>query len=330
MPFRLKVSLAILLGMVTLAFVGPLIVPIRPLPDTVPARDLADPDGQFIDVNGLELHVKSAGADLADPPAFLLLHGFGSGAYTWHAVIDELGLLGPAYAFDRPAFGLSGRPLSGEWTGQSPYSFEAQTEQTLALMDKLGFEKAVLVAHAAGAALALNLALERPERVSGLVLVGSAIYNEGSSGAARFFMRTPQLNRVGPLIMRQFAAQPGRDFLEGAWSDPENLDEATLEAYAKPLRVNDWDKALWEYAKAYRPPDLEEKLSSINVPVLVITGVNDTIIDPALSERLARELPNAIFAAFDSCGHLPQEECPEPFVEVLKQWVLETVVSRGE
>ena len=327
MPFRLKVSLAILLGMLTLLLVGPLIIPIRPLPDTVPARDLADPDSQFIDVNGLELHYKSAGTNLTQPPAFVLLHGFGSSSYTWNSVIDEFGLLGPAYAFDRPGFGLSERPLGGEWGGQNPYSFEAQTEQTLGLMDELGLEQAIFIAHSAAAAIALNLALDYPERVSGLVLVGAAVYNENSSGAARLFMRTPQLNRVGPIIMRQFAAQPGRDFLETAWSDPEKLDDATLEAYAKPLSVNDWDKALWEYAKANRPPELEAQLSNVNVPVLVITGADDAIVAPSLSEQLVNDLPDATLASFDSCGHLPQEECPEPFSVVVTDWVLQNIVN---
>lgn len=327
MPFRLKVSLAILLGILTLLFVGPLIVPIRPLPDTVPARDLADPDSQFIELDGIDFHYKRAGTDLAQPPAFVLLHGFGSGSYTWHSVIDELGLLGPAYAFDRPAFGLSERPLPGDWDGENPYSFEAQTEQTLRFMDVLGLEQAILVAHSAGASIALDLALQQPERISGLVLVGAAIYGSGSSAAARLFMRTPQLKRVGPLIMRQFAAQPGRDFLDSAWSDPDKIDDEVLEAYTKPLSVNDWDKALWEFTKANRPPELGEQLGSVSVPVLVITGANDAIVDPELSEQLANKLPNATFASFDSCGHLPQEECPEPFAAVVTDWVLENVVK---
>jgi len=328
MPFRIKISLAILLGMLTLLVVGPLIIPIRPLPDTVPARDLADPDSQFIDVGSLELHYKSAGTNLSSPPAFLLLHGFGSSSYTWHSVINELGLLGPAYAFDRPAFGLSERPQRGDWEGQNPYGFEAQKAQTLGLMDELGLEQAVLIAHSAGAAIALELAVEHPERVSGLVLVGAAVYGGGASTTAKLFMRSPQLNRIGPTIMRQFAAQPGRDFLESAWSNPDTLDEATLEAYAKPLLVNDWDRALWEYAKVGGAPRLEERLSAVEVPVLVITGADDTIVDPELSERLVGDLPNATFASFDSCGHLPQEECPEPFAAVVGDWVLENAVNR--
>ena len=322
MPFRIKVSLAALVFVLTLLLVGPLVIPIPPLTDTVPAAQLTDPDSQFVEVDGVNVHYKTS--SLAPPqgaPTFVLLHGFGSSTYTWHKVMDEFGALGRTVAFDRPAFGLTERPLPKTWR-ENPYTPQAQAELTLSFMDALDIDEAVLVGNSAGATVAAKAALARPERVTGLVIVDGDIYDESSrSTLSRLLLRTPQIDRLGPLLTRQLAGEPGTDFLRSAWSDPAKLDEATVAAYRKPLQTEDWDRALWEYTKASRPPGLESELNRLTLPVLVVTGADDKLVAPSLSERLAGELPSADLALLDACGHTPQEECPEPFMTAVTSWL---------
>lgn len=325
MPFRIKVSLAALTFVLTLLLVGPLVVPIPPLSDTVPAAHLADADSKFAEVNGVSVHYKTSSlTPPAGAPTFVLLHGFGSSTYTWHEVLDAFGALGRVIAFDRPAFGLTERPLPQTWI-RNPYTPAAQVDLTLGLMDALHIDKAILVGNSAGATVAAGVALAQPGRVSGLVLVDGDIYDEGSrSRLSRLFLRTPQIDRIGPLVTRQLAGEPGTDFLRSAWSDPDKLDEATVAAYRKPLQVDNWDRALWEYTKASRPPGLERDLQRLTLPVLVVTGANDKLVAPSLSERLATELPDADLSVLDECGHVPQEECPEPFMAAVRSWLEQT------
>jgi pimeloyl-ACP methyl ester carboxylesterase len=326
MPFRLKVSLALLLAIITAILVVPFVVPVPSLENTVTERDLADPDSLFMDVNDVTLHYKEVPATAGSDLTFILLHGFGSSLATWHNVMDELGQYGRVIAFDRPAFGLTERPLRGTWEGTNPYSPQGQVELTLELLDELGVDKAVLVGNSAGGGVAAQVALEHPERVAGLILVDAAIYEGGGAPPwVRPILSTPQMNRVGPLIMRQFGGEPGENFLRSAWSKPENIPESTWESYREPLRVKDWDKALWELTKASRRPNFISKLSSLNVPTLVLSGADDKIVSLQLSERLAKEIPNAKFVQFASCGHMPQEECPQPFVEAVTTWLGESI-----
>ena len=320
MPFRLKVSLAVLLSLLVLALVGPLIVPILPVPDTVSEAQLADSDSQFVEVNGVRVHYKSSGA-VDDRPAFVLIHGFGSSTYTWHEVMIELGELGRVIAFDLPAFGLTERPLPAEWDS-NPYTPQAQVELTLGLLDALEVDEVVLIGHSSGGIVATQVALAQPERVAGLVLVDAPVLAEGRN-APRFLLRLPQVNRLGPIFMRQFAGQPGTDFLTNAWSDPDSLDEETLKAYRKPLQANNWDRALWEYAKVNGAAGLESDLPRLTLPTLVVTGADDAVVPPEQSERLAETLPDATFETFDACGHVPQEECPAPFTDAVKAWLEE-------
>ncbi|HSO27887.1 MAG TPA: hypothetical protein VLS48_07430, partial [Anaerolineales bacterium] len=61
-------------------FVGPFLIPVPPLENTRPPQALADPDSQCSEINGLEVHVKTAGQG---EPVFVLLHGFGASLYSW-------------------------------------------------------------------------------------------------------------------------------------------------------------------------------------------------------------------------------------------------------
>ncbi len=325
MPFRLKISLALFLAIILSVLLVPLFVPIPPLPNTVSEKDLADSDSQFIDIGDLTVHYKTASNTPPDASlTFILLHGFGSSLFTWHEVIEELGVYGKVIAFDRPAFGLTERPLHGSWQ-ENPYTPQAQVKLLLGLMDSLGIDKAILVGNSAGGALAAQVALQHPERVTGLVLVDAAILKGGGAPAwSKPLLYTPQMNRMGPFVMRQIAGEPGENFIKSTWNNPDNLTEATLEGYQKPLQANHWDKALWELTKASRWVRLEPDLGKIQIPTLVISGAGDKIVPPTQSEKVSQLIPNAQFALFDSCGHVPQEECPVPFVETLATWLSST------
>jgi len=101
----LLVALGVLLAA---AIILPLVVPIPPAGDTRPARELAYSDSQFIEVNGLEVHVQQAGSGGLP---LVLLHGFGASTFSWHEVQAPLAVDRLVVAFDRPGFGLTERPM---------------------------------------------------------------------------------------------------------------------------------------------------------------------------------------------------------------------------
>lgn len=304
----------LLAGLLSLALilVGPLLVPIPPLENTVPPRQLADADSRFITVNGLEVHYKMAGQG---EPVFVLLHGFGASVFTWHRVMPELSRYGTAIAYDRPAFGLTERPLI--WKGMNPYSPDAQIELLFGLMDSLGIERTILVGNSAGGTVALRAALARPERVRAVVAVDAAVYLEGGAPTwIRPLLQTPQMRHLGPLLVRQIVTD-GNELIRQAWHDPDKIDAETWEGYRKPLRAENWDRALWEFTLSSRASDLAQRLSEITMPVLVMSGDDDRIVPTEQSVRLSQELPNSRLVIFENCGHLPQEECPQDFLKAL-------------
>ena len=301
--------------------VTPFLVPVPPLQGTVPPRQLADPDSQFLDINGLEVHYKSAGRG---DPTLLLLHGFAASQFSWHEVLGPLAQAGSVIAFDRAAFGLTSRPLPGEWSGPNPYSTQSQVDMVVGLLDLLSVDRAVLVGHSAGGTIAALTALQHPDRVRALVLVDPAIYHggQGIPWWLRLVLRTPQVRRLGPLIVRQLPARRTR-LVDLAWHDPSKATPEVLAGYTKPLRAENWDRALWEFALATQSFDLPERVAELTVPVLVITGDDDRVIPTKDSVRLASALPNARLAVVPDCGHIPQEEQPEAFLRLTLSFLSE-------
>ena len=323
MPFRIRVTVAILLALFGAAVIAPLVIPISELEGTVPAEQLADPDSRFLEVDGRSVHLKERDGGTADErPPLLLIHGFGSSLASWRYVLDPLGALGRTVAFDRVAFGLSEHPERGSWRGTNPYSLAGEVASTVALMDALGLDRAVLIGSSSGGALAAQLALDHPDRVAGLVLIAPTILDAGGPPVwSRPLLATPQFRRVGPLFMRQYGGPTGENIYRASWGNPERIGDADLEAYRLPLRAEGWDRALWELTRATRRPPVAGRLEEVTVPALVIAGAADQIVPPTLSEEVARRLPNGVVALFDDCGHLPHEECPAPLLAVVEDWL---------
>jgi len=307
----LLVGLGIL---VAAALIVPLVIPIPPAGDTYPPSELADPDSQFLDVGGLQVHLKQSGSGGLP---LILLHGFGASAFSWREVQVPLSADRWVVAFDRPAFGLTERPIPPFPEGQSPYAAKAQMELTLGLMDALGIEQAVLVGNSAGGTISLLTALEHPERVAALVLVDPAVYAVGGAPPwVRPLLKLPQVRRIGPLFVRNIRDW-GPDLINTAWHDPSLITADVIEGYTRPLQAENWDRALWELTLAGEELGLDGRLGELKLPVLVITGDDDRIVPTADSIRVAAEIDGAELVVVAACGHVPHEECPDAFLEAI-------------
>jgi pimeloyl-ACP methyl ester carboxylesterase len=316
----IKIVGTVIGALLLVLLVGPFLVPVPPLEDTVPPEMLADPDSRFVDVHGVRIHYKQMGEG---EPVLVLLHGFGASTFSWREVMAPLAETATVIAFDRPAFGLTERPMRGTdaWPGYNPYSYEAQPRLTVGLMDVLGVDTAVLVGNSAGGTVSVLTTLAYPERIDALILVDAAVYTGGGSPSVlRPLLRTPQLDRLGPLFVRRIRSW-SRDFGRSAWHDPSRIPPEFWEGYERPLQAENWDRALWELTRSAERPALAERLDEITLPVLVITGDDDRIVPTDQSIRLAEELPNAGLVVLEACGHVPQEECPQPWLEAVETFL---------
>jgi len=152
------------------------------------------------------------------------------------------------------------------------------------------------------------------------VMVDAAVYtNDSDNLFFKLLTSTPQGRHLGPLVSRSFLNNAG-SLLDLAWHDPSEITPEMLEGYEKPLKANNWDRALWELTLARKKFDVS-KLGSINIPTLVISGDDDRIVPVEDSVRLSQEIPNAVLHVFPDTGHVPQEENPQEFLEVVLPFI---------
>lgn len=314
-----KITLIVLAALLVLLLVGPFLVPVPKLENTLPVQALSDPDSLFTQINDLNVHLKRVGSG---EPAFILLHGFGASSFSWREVMEPMAEYGTVIAYDRPAFGLTERPLA--WEGANPYTQESNINLLLGLLDAEGIDRAILVGNSSGGTLATAFTLAHPERVLALIQVDAAIYQTmPTSPLLGWLLGTPQVNHIGPLITRRLSGGQGDAFIRSAWFDPNRVeaDPEIIAGYRKPLMAENWDRALWEHTKATRAPGLAERLGEIQVPTLVISGAQDRIVPVENSQRLAQDIPGAQLVVIENCGHLPQEECPAAFLAAINDFL---------
>ena len=321
-----RVALYVAVALVTLVILLPLVWPVPPLTDTRPVTQLAGEDSRFVEVEGVRIHYVEAGSRAAER-TFILMHGFGASTFSWRDQLELLSDRGRVIAFDRPAFGLTERPMP-PYPGENPYSFDANARQLIGMMDALGIRNAVLVGHSAGGAAAVYAAATYPTRVEALVLVAPAVYEARSVPTfASALLRTPQARRVGPLFVRRIAGEGADDFIRSAYADPGQVTEEVLEGYRRPLAAENWDRALWEFTAAPRPRSAADVIDDVRAPTLVVTGDADTFVAPENSRRVYETLADSgavddvSIEEFEGVGHLPHEERPEQFATEVFRFV---------
>ncbi len=282
----------------------------------------AGPDSRFFECNGFSVHYKIFGKG---EPLIVLLHGSFLSMRSWNDVFDPLAEKATVLAFDRPAFGLTSRPVPSS-NNHARYSPEAQTDLLVRLMEEIGHERAVLVGNSTGGTLALLTALRYPRRVQGLVLAGAMIYSGYATSEVPVLMK-PVLKGMSPVFSRLMKFLITRLYdrnIRGFWHNKELLSEKKLAACRGDLMIGDWSRAFWELFLETHHLGLEKKLPEVNVPSLVITGEHDLTVRTEESLRLAREIPGAELEVIPDCGHLPQEETPEAFVAAVSSFVQNT------
>jgi pimeloyl-ACP methyl ester carboxylesterase len=281
---------------------------------------LSDAQSRFVECNGFQVHYKLYGQ--GNSPLLILMHGSFLSIRSWRAVMAALALDAAVLAFDRPAFGLTSRPLPSRG-GEVSYSPEAQSDLVITLMERLGYSGAVLVGNSTGGTLALLTAIRHPEKVQGIVLAGAMIYSGYATSEVPAFMK-PALKVMAPFFSRLMKTVITKLYdrnIRGFWHDGTRFSVNDLSAFRRDFMIGDWSRAFWELFLETHHLHLDERIKQLSLPSLVITGEHDLTVKTAESVRLAGELRGAELKIIPDCGHLPQEEQPEAFITLVREFL---------
>jgi 3-oxoadipate enol-lactonase len=263
-----------------------------------------------IDVPGARLYYEADGH--ASAPALLLLHAGIANLRMWDPLIDALSAEHFVIRFDARGFGQSS-------ADDVEYS---ERSDALYVLDHLGVEEATLIGCSRGGRIAIDIAVESPDRVRGLVTIGS-----GPSG----FPDTELTDEEDAFVDRLDAAYAAQDWAAlnrldvelwciGVTRTAGDLDPSFVRTAYELNRPN-----LAHAGESPRPQPLEppayDRIVDIQTPALFTVGEFD------LSEALAQQayLVDAVSGAegyiFSDTAHIPSVEHPEEFLEVLRSWL---------
>jgi 3-oxoadipate enol-lactonase len=226
-------------------------------------------------------------------PALLLHQGIVD-SRSWEPFLPHVRDRLQAIRYDQRGFGRS--PL---WDG--PYS---PVEDLVSVLDTVDVTQAALVGASRGGEIAIEAALEQPERVSALVLVASAVTGH-------------------PLQIEGTPEQEARWDEAEAAGDTAALAELDMEIWA-PMGADDALRAMFLDNAAVsnaEDPALEqravERLGEIAVPTLVVTGGRDVAAIAGVAELLLREIPGSIHAVIEDADHMVQWRAPEELAHLV-------------
>lgn len=248
----------------------------------------------------MKLSVKKKGEyeyiDEGEGPVFLLLHGLFGALSNWEGVVKKFSAdfrvmipMLPIYKMPIREAGLDG--LVNYLEG---------------FVEELGLDKFHLMGNSLGGHIALIYTLKHQEKVDKLVLTGSSGLFENAMGGS--FPRRGSYDYI-------------KERVEYTFYDPkvatkEYVDEVfnTTKSIQKALRVV-------AIAKSAQRHNMADEISKIEVPTLLVWGLNDTITPPMVGHEFNRLIPNSTLRFIDKCCHAPMMEHPDKFNEVLAAYL---------
>ena len=266
------------------------------------AEQAHPPTGQFLDVDGVRLHYVERG----EGPAVVLLHGNAVTLKDFEAsgLLDGLAATHRVIAFDRPGFGHSSRPRDRLWTPS------AQANLLAAALRQLGAGPALVVGHSMGTMVATALALDHPQCVRGLALLGGYYYASARvDGLLVAPVALPVLGDVlrytaTPLAARAMLGKMVKVMFSPRPVPPVFGAVVPREMLLRPVQLRaDAEDGTFMVPAAVSAQDRYSELA--HLPLLLVAGEKDRIVDPdTQSRRLHRELPNSTLVVLPEAGHM--------------------------
>lgn len=229
----------------------------------------------------------------------LFLHGAG-GAGIWLPFMDTLSDRFDVIVPDHPGYGRSDRPEWLDELSDLAYFY-------LDFMNALDLEGVHLVGHSLGGWLAAEIAIRNTSRLRSLTLVSAAGLHINGLPKGDIFLWSPE-ERVRNL------------FVDQKFADARLAAPVTDELVDVALK-NDLTTADLAWNPRFHHPQVRKWISRVDVPTLVVWGDRDKVFPPQYGEEYHRLIEGSRLAVLPGCGHIPQVEKADAFVDLFTRFV---------
>ena len=267
-----------------------------------------------VELSGLgHLDLKVAYTDAGEGEPVVLLHGIPAWSFLYHEVIPLLAEERRVLAPDLLGYGYSDR------RDRFDRSVRAQAAMILRFLDAFDIERATIVGHDIGGAVALILAIEHADRVERLVLSNIVAYDSWPSSS--------MVSLGDPFVWGDRTAAELTEFvaedLAVGFADQERKEDFEHGIVA-PYSDEEGKTSLIRNASSLNTNhtmELVDLHGKITAPTLVLWGALDAWQPVSDGERLAQEIPNARLKRIEEAAHWVQQESPEAFAREIADFL---------
>jgi len=267
----------------------------------------------YADSGGVKIHYTSLGSG----PLMVMMHGFPDYWYTWRYQMEALSADYQCVAIDLRGYNLSDKPK-----GVDDYAMDILVGDVVAVIKHLGRERAIVVGHDWGGAIAWSFAMARPEMLDRLIIMNVP----HPLGFARELASNP---------MQQRSSQYARDFQKedahlkikaedlAFWiTDPE-----VRKRYIEAFERSDFEAMLNYYKRSfpkegYSPDQSGRDYPKVKAPVLIIYGLQDKYVLPSGLNSTWEWLDKGLtMVTIPEAGHFVQQDAADVVTRTMKMWL---------
>jgi pimeloyl-ACP methyl ester carboxylesterase len=293
-----------------------------------------DGESRVVDLGGPVHYVDFGGPESG--PAVVLVHGLGGSHLNWDLLAPLLNERARVWAIDLPGFGRS-EP------GGRTASVSANAAVLQRFLDQVVTEPAILVGNSMGGMLSILATGERPDAVTGLVLLDPAV--PGPRRALDPLVALMFAIYAVPFLGERFLRMRRnkttelarvREMLTLCGVDPDTVAPEVIDRSVTLLQeredVEGMDKAFLGAARSLLkllvdPRRYRKAMVSIRVPVLLVHGDRDRLVPVAAARDIARRHPAWRYIELPGVGHVPQLQVPDRVAKDVLAWLDETVLA---
>ena len=311
MKRRYKIIIIVFAAVVIILTALPYLIPLSDNKSEASTQSLMSPSGRFLNIESFEIYVEEHGPVAGE--VIVLIHGFGGSSFSWRSNIQFFADNGyRVIAIDLKGFGLSGRDF------QSDHSHKAQAAIVNEVLRQTGIEQAYLIGHSMGGSVLFHFAHLYPDKVLGLISVDGSIILKKSSGFPNVLLNFPPFQRAGRVILTNFLNKERfGSILDSAYYNKEVLSHDVIDGYYDRAIRTGWEQSLLAMTRDMPQNAVDFPFDTLTFPTLIIRGDNDSWVSQSDTDAWRNEIPGAVFYLMADTGHVPMEEEPALFNQIV-------------
>ena len=265
------------------------------------ARNIPGSKSGYIDVHGVNTHYYEAGAG----EALILLHGGGAGADSfgnWRGCLARFAEHYHVYAVDVIGFGCTDKPDPEHYS----YTQQARNQHIIAVIETLGLASVNLIGNSMGGCTSMGVAIERPDLVNKLVLMGSA------------GVRAPITDELKSIMNYDYTTDGMVRIVRGL-TNPEFRFDEELVNYRHGLSIQDDTRQAYNAVMGWIREQgglyyEEDYIARVTQETLVVNGKLDKVVPLSSAYKLLELINNSWGYIIPGCGHWAMIEKPAQFI----------------